>query len=125
TQTVATLHPPKIFGEVCILMPDGGEALGTVTADTLVETVSISKYVVQTFDITDAFLEGVRKKVSPYPEDINLAKVIEIEVWWSGKRRELVLEALTGPPAGERAGKNKRLIRKKPLRPATSGGIRP
>ncbi|CAM9112460.1 unnamed protein product, partial [Choristocarpus tenellus] len=92
TQTVATLHPPKIFGESCVLVPEGGESLGTVIANTLVKTVSISKYVLQTFQITDSFLEGVRNKACHYPEDITLAKSIETDLWWSGKRRELVLE---------------------------------
>lgn len=35
----------------------------------------MSKYVLQTFHITDGFLQGIRQKASIYPEDINLAKV--------------------------------------------------
>lgn len=37
--------------------------------------VSISKFVLQTFHVTDTFLQAVRHKSSIYPEDINLAKV--------------------------------------------------
>lgn len=37
--------------------------------------VSMSKFVLQTFHVTDTFLQGVRHKSSIYPEDINLAKV--------------------------------------------------
>lgn len=36
---VATLQYPKFFGEMCLLVPDGGESLGTVSTNTLVETV--------------------------------------------------------------------------------------
>lgn len=39
--------------------------------------VSMSKFVLQTFHVTDTFLQGVRQKASIYPEDINLAKVRE------------------------------------------------
>lgn len=39
TQNVGTLQYPQFFGEMCLLVPDGGEALGTVSTDTLVETV--------------------------------------------------------------------------------------
>lgn len=35
----------------------------------------MSKFVLQTFHVTDTFLQGVRQKSSIYPEDINLAKV--------------------------------------------------
>lgn len=31
---------PEFFGEICLLVPTGGEALGTVSTDTIVETVS-------------------------------------------------------------------------------------
>lgn len=41
TQNVGTLQFPQFFGEVCLLVPDGGEALGTVSTDTMVETVSV------------------------------------------------------------------------------------
>eukprot|EP00752_Nemacystus_decipiens_P017735 g15902.t1 len=92
TQSVGTLQYPQFFGEMCLLVPDGGEALGTVSTDTLVETVSMSKFVLQTFHVTDTFLQGVRQKSSIYPEDINLAKAIEAERWWEVRRRELVLE---------------------------------
>ncbi len=37
----------------------------------------MSKFVLQTFHVTDTFLQGVRQKASIYPEDINLAKVRE------------------------------------------------
>lgn len=37
--------------------------------------VSMSKFVLQTFHVTDAFLQGVRQKASMYPEDITLTKV--------------------------------------------------
>lgn len=37
--------------------------------------VSMSKFVLQTFHVTDAFLQGVRQKASMYPEDITLSKV--------------------------------------------------
>ncbi|CAM9788396.1 unnamed protein product, partial [Ectocarpus fasciculatus] len=92
TRSVGNLQYPQFFGEVCLLVPDGGEALGTVSADTLVETVSMSKIVLQTFHVTDTFLQGVRLKASMYPEDINLAKAIEVDKWWEVRRRELVLE---------------------------------
>lgn len=35
----------------------------------------MSKFVLQTFHVTDAFLQGVRQKASMYPEDITLSKV--------------------------------------------------
>lgn len=37
--------------------------------------VSMSKFVLQTFHVTDAFLQGVRQKATMYPEDITLSKV--------------------------------------------------
>lgn len=38
---VATLQYPQFFGEMCLLVPDGGEALGTVSTNTIVETVKL------------------------------------------------------------------------------------
>ncbi|CAM9868643.1 unnamed protein product, partial [Ectocarpus sp. 6 AP-2014] len=121
TRSVGNLQYPQFFGEVCLLVPDGGEALGTVSADTLVETVSLSKFVLQTFHVTDTFLQGVRQKASIYPEDINLAKAIEVDKWWEVRRRELVLETLIGPAATASGGggwkhKNQALVRKRPKR---------
>ncbi|CBJ32014.1 expressed unknown protein [Ectocarpus siliculosus] len=121
TRSVGNLQYPQFFGEVCLLVPDGGEALGTVSADTLVETVSMSKFVLQTFHVTDTFLQGVRQKASIYPEDINLAKAIEVDKWWEVRRRELVLETLIGPAATASGGggwkhKNQALVRKRPKR---------
>ena len=43
--------------------------------------VSMSKFVLQTFHVTDTFLQGVRQKASIYPEDINLAKVCGALFW--------------------------------------------
>lgn len=43
--------------------------------DTFFFQVSMSKFVLQTFHVTDAFLQGVRQKASMYPEDITLSKV--------------------------------------------------
>ncbi|CAM9338673.1 unnamed protein product, partial [Ectocarpus sp. 4 AP-2014] len=128
TRSVGNLQYPQFFGEVCLLVPDGGEALGTVSADTLVETVSMSKFVLQTFHVTDTFLQGVRQKASIYPEDINLAKAIEVDKWWEVRRRELVLETLIGPAATASGGggwkhKNQELVRKRPKqskRPSTA-----
>ena len=41
----------------------------------------MSKFVLQTFHVTDTFLQGVRQKASIYPEDINLAKVCGALFW--------------------------------------------
>jgi hypothetical protein len=77
---------------MCVLDPDGGVALGTVTADTRVECVCVHPCVLQTFSITDAFLEGVKSRATSFPEDLRLDNLISAGALWAGAKRQLTHE---------------------------------
>jgi hypothetical protein len=78
--------------QMCVLDPDGGIALGTVTADTRVECVCVHPCVLQTFSITDAFLEGVKSRATSFPEDLRLDNLISAGALWAGAKRQLTHE---------------------------------
>jgi hypothetical protein len=78
--------------QMCVLDPDGGVALGTVTADTRVECVCVHPCVLQTFSITDAFLEGVKSRATSFPEDLRLDNLISAGALWAGAKRQLTRE---------------------------------
>ena len=73
-----------------MLNPDDGVALGTVTAQTRVECVSVHKCVLQTFAITDAFLEGVKARATRFPGDLQLDGLVTMTDLWGRARRQLV-----------------------------------
>ena len=71
TIDVARIMPPGIFGEVSVLIPENGTAVGSVESDTIVEVLMLHKVALQTFKISSEFVERVSRKGvrGKYPAD--------------------------------------------------------
>ncbi|CAM9594268.1 unnamed protein product [Chrysoparadoxa australica] len=91
---VALLHPPCFFGEMAVLKPEQSVALGTIVAESRVETLSIHKCILQTFDVTDQFLAKVKQKSTIFPGDIALGHTIEAGNLWKAQKRQVIEELL-------------------------------
>jgi CRP-like cAMP-binding protein len=89
---IATLNWPQIFGEVCVLQPEGGTSLGTVKAETGSEILCIHKVHLQTFQIDERLLARVKQRAVHYPPDETLVHMLESNQEWSGYKKGLMAE---------------------------------
>lgn len=89
---IASLNWPQIFGEVCVLQPEGGTSLGTVKAETGCEILCIHKVHLQTFQIDERLLARVKQRAVHYPPDETLVQMLESNQEWSGYKRDLMEE---------------------------------
>ena len=75
TVEVGMLMPPGICGEMGVVDPHKGIALGSVIADTMVECLVLHKVHIQTCDVTLDWLQHLRRKARIiYPEDDEIRK---------------------------------------------------
>merc|ERR1712216_293068 len=75
TGEVGMLMPPGICGEMGVVYPHKGIALGSVIADTMVECLVLHKVHIQTCDVTLDWLQHLRRKARIiYPEDDEIRK---------------------------------------------------
>merc|ERR1712196_743401 len=95
-----------ICGEMGVLDPAKDQALGTVYADTMVETLALHSTVFQTFDVTPALLERIRRKSRiVYPDDEHIMRRLKAIDDEKAVTKKVVSE--TAPPPKTAPGKRR------------------
>jgi hypothetical protein len=87
---IATLQWPMIFGEACVVDPEGGLSRGTIVADTTTDVFVIHKKQLQTFYMDVAVVDKVKQKAVTYPDDTELVAKNRSKDGWL-KIRETML----------------------------------
>ena len=64
-----------------VLDPAKDQALGSVVADTMVETLALHRIAFQTFDVTPDLIERIRRKGRIiYPDDEDIMRRLKLQV---------------------------------------------
>jgi CRP-like cAMP-binding protein len=87
---ISTLFWPQVFGEACLLQPNGGTSLGTVIAETVCDIIGIHRIHLQTFHVDDNLLQRVKDRSVHYPPDDTLVRMLESNVHWDEFKKELI-----------------------------------
>jgi len=115
---VGMLMPPGICGEMGVLDPAKDQALGSVVADTMVETLALHRIAFQTFDVTPDLIERIRRKGRIiYPDDEDIMRRLKLQVTAIAPATTTTTTALftrldspaAGGGEGDRQGHSRRL----------------
>jgi CRP-like cAMP-binding protein len=87
---ISTLFWPQLFGEACLLQPNGGTSLGTVIAETVCDIICIHRTHLQTFHVEESLLQRVKDRSVHYPPDDTLVRMLESNVHWDEFKKELI-----------------------------------
>jgi hypothetical protein len=93
---IATLQWPMLFGEACVIDPDGGLSRGTIVADTTCDIFVIHKSQMQTFHIEKDFIDNIQQKSVSYPDDTVLVASLAKKEGWMKLREAMLAEIPKG-----------------------------
>ena len=101
-----------------VLDPAKDQALGSVVADTMVETLALHRIAFQTFDVTPDLIERIRRKGRIiYPDDEDIMRRLKLQVTAIAPATTTTTTALftrldspaAGGGEGDRQGHSRRL----------------
>ena len=92
-EEISVIQWPMLFGEACVIQPDGGISAGRIMADTPCEIFCIHKLQLQTFRIQESFVTAVKDHAIKYPHDGMLVSSMKKKKHW-GKFKEEFLTSL-------------------------------